>query len=106
METIHSIKPLIAVLVSICVVPFLVLSKRPNMRETWTFAAAIIKLLLVLSMLPVILAGNQIVYTLGRGGAGGGHPVPGGCTGDVVRLCGRIPLDCDQRLFHRVYAGA
>jgi len=64
METIHSIKPLIAVLVSICVIPFLVLSKRPNMRETWTFAAAIVKLLLVLSMLPVILAGNQIVYTL------------------------------------------
>ncbi len=64
METIQSIKPLIAVLVSICVVPLLVLSKRPNMRETWTFAAAIVKLLLVLSMLPVILAGNQIVYTL------------------------------------------
>ncbi|EFK09804.1 NADH-ubiquinone/plastoquinone (complex I), subunit [delta proteobacterium NaphS2] len=64
METIQSIKPLIAVLVSICVVPFLVLSKRPNMRETWTFAAAIVKLLLVLSMLPVILKGNQIAYTL------------------------------------------
>ena len=66
METIQSIKPLIAVLVSICVVPLLVLSKRPNMRETWTFAAAIVKLPLVLSMLPAILAGNQIVYTLAQ----------------------------------------
>ena len=66
METIQSIKPLIAVLVSICVVPLLVSSKRPNMRETWTFAAAIVKLVLVLSMLPVILAGNQIVYTLAQ----------------------------------------
>ena len=64
METILSIKPLIAVLVSICVVPLLVLSKKVNVREGWTFAAAIVKLLLVLSMLPVILNGNQIVYTL------------------------------------------
>ena len=55
METITSIKPLIAVLVSICVVPLLVLCKKPNIRETWTFAAAAVKLLLVLSMLPVIL---------------------------------------------------
>jgi len=55
METITSIKPLIAVLVSICVVPLLVLCTKPNIRETWTFAAAAVKLLLVLSMLPVIL---------------------------------------------------
>ncbi|MCP4578475.1 MAG: monovalent cation/H+ antiporter subunit D family protein, partial [Deltaproteobacteria bacterium] len=64
METILSIKPLITVLVSICVVPLLVLSKKANVREGWTFAAAFLKLLLVLSMLPVILKGNQIVYTL------------------------------------------
>ncbi len=64
MEPIISIKPLIAVLVSICVVPFLVLSKRPNVREAWTFCAAAIKLLLVLSMLPLVLKGGQIVYTL------------------------------------------
>ena len=64
METIESIKPLLAVLVSICVVPLLILSKKANIREGWTFTAAFLKLLLVLSMLPVILNGNQIVYTL------------------------------------------
>jgi len=64
METIISIKPLIAVLVSICALPLLILSKRPNIRETWTFAAAVAKFLIVISMLPAILKGNQIVYTL------------------------------------------
>ena len=64
METIISIKPLIAVLVSLCAVPLLILSKRSNVRETWTFVAAVAKFLLIISMLPVILKGNQIVYTL------------------------------------------
>jgi len=64
METIISIKPLIAVLVSICAVPLLILSKRPNIRETWTFVAAVAKFLIIISMLPAILKGNQIVYTL------------------------------------------
>ncbi|MBU0735307.1 MAG: monovalent cation/H+ antiporter subunit D family protein [Proteobacteria bacterium] len=64
METIISIKPLIAVLVSICAVPLLILSRRPNIRETWTFVAAVAKFLIVISMLPAILKGNQIVYTL------------------------------------------
>ncbi len=64
METIVSIKPLIAVLVSICAVPLLILSKRSNIRETWTFVAAVAKFLIVISMLPAILKGTQIVYTL------------------------------------------
>ena len=49
---------------SICAVPLLILSKRSNIRETWTFVAAVAKFLIVLSMLPAILKGNQIVYTL------------------------------------------
>jgi len=65
METLISIKPLIAVLVSICAVPLLILStKRPNIRETWTFVTAVAKFLIIISMLPAILKGNQIVYTL------------------------------------------
>ena len=64
MDTIVSIRPLVAVLVSICAVPLLILSKRSNIRETWTFAAAVAKFLIVLSMLPAILNGSQIVYTL------------------------------------------
>ena len=45
--------PLLAVLVSLAAVPFILLSsKRPNLREGWTILAAVIKFLLVLSLLP------------------------------------------------------
>jgi len=65
METITSIKPLLAVLVSLAVVPILASSsKTPNAREAWTFVAAIAKFLLVVSMLPVVLQGTEIVYTV------------------------------------------
>jgi len=65
METIISIKPLLAVLVSLFVIPVLVSSSsKPNVRESWIFIAGTIKLVLVLSMLPVILDGKQIVLTL------------------------------------------
>lgn len=65
MNTIISIKPLLAVLVSLLVIPILVSSSsKPNVRESWIFIAGTIKLLLVISMLPVILNGDQIVLTL------------------------------------------
>ncbi len=64
METIVSIKPLLAVLVSFSVVPFLVLSRKPNVRETCTFVAGAVKLLIVASMVPVIMSGTEIVYTV------------------------------------------
>jgi len=64
METITSIKPLLAVLVSLLIVPVLVSSRTPNVRETWTFVAAVAKFLIVVSMLPVILEGSEIVYTV------------------------------------------
>ncbi|MFH1479670.1 MAG: monovalent cation/H+ antiporter subunit D family protein [Pseudomonadota bacterium] len=64
METVTSIKPLLAVLASVLVVPLLVSSRKPNIREGWTFVAAIVKFLIVVSMLPVILDGKEITYTL------------------------------------------
>jgi len=64
METITSIKPLLAVLISLAVTPFLVSSRAPNVREAWTFVAAAAKFLIVLSMLPTILKGTEIVYTV------------------------------------------
>ncbi|MCK5695111.1 MAG: monovalent cation/H+ antiporter subunit D family protein, partial [Desulfobacula sp.] len=65
METIISIKPLLAVLVPLFVIPVLVSSSsKPNVRESWIFVASTIKFVLVLSMLPVILEGKQIVLTL------------------------------------------
>ncbi len=64
METISSIKPLLAVLVSLCVVPFLLASRNPNIREGWTFLAGAVKLLLVVSMVPAVLSGKEIVYNV------------------------------------------
>jgi multicomponent Na+:H+ antiporter subunit D len=65
METIISIKPLLAILVSAVAAGLILLSeKNPNVREFWSFAASIPKFLIVLSMAPVILAGNEIEYTL------------------------------------------
>jgi multicomponent Na+:H+ antiporter subunit D len=65
METITSIKPLLAVLVSlVAVIPIVVSGSKPNLREAWTFLAGIIKFGLVVSMLPLVLHGTIIEYTL------------------------------------------
>jgi multicomponent Na+:H+ antiporter subunit D len=65
MVTMISIKPLLAVLVPLLVIPVLVSSSsKPNVRESWIFVSGTIMLVIVLSMLPVVLAGKQIVLTL------------------------------------------
>jgi multicomponent Na+:H+ antiporter subunit D len=66
MATIYSIKPLLAVIVSLLLIPVLVSSRTPNIREGWTFAIAITKFLIVASMVPAILLGNQIVFTVAQ----------------------------------------
>ena len=57
-------KPFLAVLVSLLAIPGIVLSKKPNIRESWTFIAAISKLVIIASMLPFVLKGGEINYTL------------------------------------------
>ena len=65
MTAIISIKPFLAVLVSLAaVVPIVASGSRPNLREAWTFLAGIIKFGLVASMLPTVLSGSIIEYTL------------------------------------------
>jgi multicomponent Na+:H+ antiporter subunit D len=57
-------RPIAAVLVSLLAVPLIVASRRrPALRETWTFLAAAIKLALVASMLPTVVAGGRIDTT-------------------------------------------
>jgi multicomponent Na+:H+ antiporter subunit D len=63
-EPLYSIKPLIAVLVSLGVVPILISSRNANVREVWTFIAASLKLLIIASMLPDVLEGREYVCTL------------------------------------------
>jgi len=65
-ETIISIMPLLAVLVSV-VGTFLILltgERRPNLREFWSVAAGVIKFGIVVSMVPAVLEGKVIEYTL------------------------------------------
>lgn len=65
MQTIVSIKPLLAVLSSLIIIPLILRSgDRPNLRETWSVLAGIVKFSIVISMTPAILAGHTIEYTL------------------------------------------
>ena len=67
MDQILSLRPLLAVAISLAVIPVLMSSgQRPNVREAWTFLAGAGKFLLVLSMLPGVLEGREFVLTLVR----------------------------------------
>lgn len=57
----QSIVPLLAILVSLAAVPFILLSSaKPNLRESWTVIAGLIKFGLVLTLLPGALEGNSV----------------------------------------------
>ena len=67
MMTLISTIPLLAVLSSLLAVPLIMASgRRPNLREAWTFAAAIVKFGLIVSMLPAVLSGMEPECTLVR----------------------------------------
>jgi len=65
MEVIQSIRPVLALLISVAAA-FLILAshKRPDQREFWSIAAGVIKFLIVASMVPAVLAGNVYEYTI------------------------------------------
>ena len=65
METITSIKPLLAVIVSLVAAILIVTAKnKPNVRESYTIGAAVIKFLIILSMVPAIFAGKKIEFLI------------------------------------------
>ena len=66
METIVSIKPLLAVLVSSIGALFIIAAgKNPNLRESWSIIVGVLKLLIVLSMIPTVVYDHQIIeYSL------------------------------------------
>ena len=60
-----SVKPLVAVLVSLLAAALIVPSRRwPNVRESWTILAAVAKFGVVLSMVPSVLAGKYPAISL------------------------------------------
>lgn len=66
MEVIPSIRPFLAVLVSLFAAFLILLTgeKRRNLREFWTLLAAVLKFSIVVSMIPSILQGKTIETTL------------------------------------------
>ncbi len=66
MEKITSITPLLTIAVSVAATFLIILTgqKRPNLREFWSVAAGVVKFLLVASMVPAVLDGKTIEYTL------------------------------------------
>jgi multicomponent Na+:H+ antiporter subunit D len=65
-DTVISTRPLLAVLVSFAAGMLILATgdRRPNLREGWTIAAALIKFGLVVSMIPMVLAGKVITCRL------------------------------------------
>ncbi len=65
MHTIISIRPLLAVLASLVGVFFIMFSRsKPNVREFCSLLAALTKFCIIASMIPAILAGNRLEFTL------------------------------------------
>lgn len=64
-ETYTTLVPFFAVMVSLAAVPLILVSSRsPNLREGWTIAAAVLKFVLVLSLLPEALANRVAEVSL------------------------------------------
>ena len=66
MDTIVSIKPLLAVLVSSIGALFIIgTGKKPNLRESWSIIAGVLKLIIILSMIPAVVYDKKIIsYSL------------------------------------------
>ena len=64
-NSIISFTPVLASLVSVlAIIPIVLLGRKPNLREGASFVAGFIKFGLVVSMLPAVMAGKTIEYTL------------------------------------------
>ncbi len=61
MEPVHSITPLLAILVSALGSLLIIITgeRRANLRELWSVAAGVLQFALVLSMMPAVLAGQS-----------------------------------------------
>ncbi|MEK7286695.1 MAG: monovalent cation/H+ antiporter subunit D family protein [Nitrospirota bacterium] len=65
MVEVVSIKPLLIIFISLsAILPIILFDKHPNYRETASVIAGILKFLVVISMAPIIFAGQVIVFPL------------------------------------------
>lgn len=65
MEVVHSIRPALAIVVSMVAALLILRSDRhPNVREFWSILASVIKFSLVASLLPTVMEGRIVEITL------------------------------------------
>jgi len=64
MYAIYSIQPLLAVAAPLAAVPGILSSRSPNIREAWSFAAALLLLGLVACMVPAVVAGHTYTWVV------------------------------------------
>jgi multicomponent Na+:H+ antiporter subunit D len=66
METIESIRPLLAVLVTLIGALLIIFTgeRHRNLREFWTLLASVLKFSIVISMVPLVLKGNVLEFTI------------------------------------------
>ena len=66
MDTVHSFAPFAAVLAPLVGAALILLTgrRRPNLRESWTILAALAQFLFVYSMLPPVLRGSVVSFTI------------------------------------------
>jgi len=66
MEIIESIRPLLAVLVTLIAALLIIFTgeRRRNLREFWTILASVLKFVIVISMVPFVLRGHILEYTV------------------------------------------
>ena len=64
MEVVHSIKPILAIAVSLLAAgAILGLRDRANLRDAVSLIAAVVKFLIIVSMAPIVLGGGTIEIT-------------------------------------------
>ena len=65
MDTIVSVKPLLAVMTALAGSILVMMSgRKPNIRESWSFLAAVTMFSIIASMIPTVLSGKTLVYQL------------------------------------------
>jgi len=66
METIESIRPLLAVLVTLIGALLIIFTgeRHRNLREFWTLLVSVLKFIIVISMVPFVLEGQVLEYTV------------------------------------------
>ncbi len=64
-EALIDIRPLLAILVSAIALPLIWASaKKPNLREFWSYFCGVVMFLIIISMLPFVISGGVVEYTV------------------------------------------